>query len=364
MLPQQGAVPAAQVQPPRADEKAAPALARAAPRPAPGVQPAPPATCRTTSPPSLQAPTGADTVDVQAPAATSPECEVAGDVIRLPRRGRWSTPDEILLLTAYKDYKTAADVSQTRKTVTVEKNDSDTETPAAHLAAAAKKVKKLVKKRTNISQDALKREAERWKFVAGRFTDGPVQKPTPDQCSTEYTGLKAAYLAIARINSKTGGKNYWTMSKDKRRGEQGLDKNLPGGFSFEVWELCEKVIGSQEQVRFSGAISGDSGRVHAAEGGKLGKGQAGGSDASAFIQVEEDGSYNWRLSRCRAEQGMDFTSIMERRRGLGERYEEGLEPDEDQEKKKRDDEQHRDSLSSGHRRKVGEVGVRPPRRGA
>lgn len=75
------------------------------------------------------------------------------------------------------------------------------------------------------------------------------------------------------------------------------------------------------------------------------------------MQVESDGEYNYMLPRCRAEQGMIWEDIEERRRGLGEEYSPFFPADDKNEKRKRDEEHKREGLSTGQRRKIaGDVG--------
>lgn len=136
--------------------------------------------------------------------------------------------------------------------------------------------------------------------------------------------------------------------------EAGKDKNLPMTFNLDVWQLCDEVIGTQEHVKFAGAMSGDTGRAHATVGLKDGKRQ---SNAQEFMQLSPDGDYDWRLPRCRAERGMDPEEIFQRRASLGERHISGVEPDEETKMKKRDEEHWKEGLSTGQqRKKVGDIG--------
>lgn len=149
-----------------------------------------------------------------------------------------------------------------------------------------------------------------------------------------------------------GGADYWTMIKEERRTEAARDKNVPINFSQEVWKLFDEVIGSQEHVHYPGALSGDSGRERADPVGKLGKQYAGVSDVEEFTMRDEDGTFNHTLPRCRAEQGWDWDRIKERRERLGEEYDGWVEPDEEEELKKRNEERKRDGFSSGQRKKL------------
>lgn len=74
----------------------------------------------------------------------------------LPRRGRWSREEEMLLLSTWREYEDSADEAQTRKMVFVKISSSIAD-------AGGNKASRFTKQRVNISQVAFQREAERWK---------------------------------------------------------------------------------------------------------------------------------------------------------------------------------------------------------
>lgn len=182
----------------------------------------------------------------------------------LPRKGRWSQEEEVLLLNAYSEYEATTDRAQTRKTVLVETSSSEAD-------VGGKKVPKLKKQRTNVAQEGFRRDAKRWKFIADRFSEGLVQKPTPQQCKTKIANLRAQYLAIGRCQSRTGRRDYWEMDKTERKEQQGRDKNMPLSFTHDLWVLCDQMIGAKETVHYKGAFSGDTGRAEAFNGAKVQK---------------------------------------------------------------------------------------------
>lgn len=119
-----------------------------------------------------------------------------------PRRSRWRREEELQLLTAFKEYEAKADEAQTRRTVAVDSSDGETDGGVNQVP------KKTKKKRINISQAAFKRDCKRWKAIAATFVDCSVQRPFADQCKNKFYTLKRQYLAIARVKTRTGGKNY------------------------------------------------------------------------------------------------------------------------------------------------------------
>lgn len=104
----------------------------------------------------------------------------------------------MLLLTMYKEFENQADVAQTRRTVIVETSGSES-------GGGVIGPRRRTKKRINISQDAFRREGEKWKFIAERFTEGTFQRPSAEQCKNKYQSLNGSYLAIGRVQTRTRG---------------------------------------------------------------------------------------------------------------------------------------------------------------
>lgn len=79
-------------------------------------------------------------------------------VTPLPRRGRWSREEEMLLMNAWGEYEAAALEAETRKTVRVESSSSEVD-------ARRGKVREFKKQRVNVSQEAFKRDSERLEWI-------------------------------------------------------------------------------------------------------------------------------------------------------------------------------------------------------
>lgn len=78
-----------------------------------------------------------------------------------------------MLLNAFKEFDDAADMAQTRRTVIIDTSGSES-------GGGGTGPRRRTKQRVNITQAAFKTDAERWTFVAGRFTEGAFQKPSAD----------------------------------------------------------------------------------------------------------------------------------------------------------------------------------------